>query len=573
MSLYQQPVMNVTNEATMHYGHNINGAGPGYLYLQDDRFNFQIHQKGIDDSEKIRNDLTGNTLNTTASELSTSQMSSITASITTVGDMMKQGDGSSLDIDLIEEYLNLESPQQSRHQQSTIQSQTIVKSPSQQSNIQLQQEEELEQLNFFPQQQYQQQYQQQQQQDYLHSSNVYLHSHQPHRYLDQQQQDRQEELQKHQLREQPQWFQPHTEENYYGEQLQRLSFSSNNRRLSISSYHSDKPVYYEYEDFGMRSEEDEEDGLRNDDDDIVTTDVERLYHLSHLMLSPGRKLRKDSIFSDYGNDMAMPLPNAQMNLQIEEEYTTFADSESIPQWRRMKERLKWNIFGNKSEPALSSSEYTSMDDTEPQPLLRKKYFWSRKPTIPVIHIDSQNMNTDVGSHEEASIDPSELLRPGAADFSFNLECVSPPSEYTSNTMVNSSNTSTIGNVQDFSNSLEQEMNNCYLHQSPVKTTEIIPTITPSKDSTLAELSVARKKLGLPKTRGRKPSPALDATKPFGCEFCERRFKRQEHLKRHVRSLHMGEKPYGCDICGKKFSRSDNLNQHIKTHTNGNFDDN
>ncbi|CCD23228.1 Com2p NDAI_0B01930 [Naumovozyma dairenensis CBS 421] len=70
---------------------------------------------------------------------------------------------------------------------------------------------------------------------------------------------------------------------------------------------------------------------------------------------------------------------------------------------------------------------------------------------------------------------------------------------------------------------------------------------------------------LPKTRGRKPSLIPDASKQFGCEYCERRFKRQEHLKRHVRSLHIGVKPYTCHICQKNFSRSDNLSQHIKTH--------
>ncbi|KAI8394450.1 Zinc finger C2H2 type domain signature [Nakaseomyces glabratus] len=70
----------------------------------------------------------------------------------------------------------------------------------------------------------------------------------------------------------------------------------------------------------------------------------------------------------------------------------------------------------------------------------------------------------------------------------------------------------------------------------------------------------------PRTRGRKPSLVPDLSKQFGCEFCDRRFKRQEHLKRHIRSLHMGEKPYECHICNKKFSRSDNLNQHIKTHS-------
>ncbi|GMM33048.1 Com2 protein [Saccharomycopsis crataegensis] len=70
----------------------------------------------------------------------------------------------------------------------------------------------------------------------------------------------------------------------------------------------------------------------------------------------------------------------------------------------------------------------------------------------------------------------------------------------------------------------------------------------------------------PNRRGRKPSLQYDPTKIFSCTLCPRKFKRQEHLKRHFRSLHTGEKPFGCNICGKKFSRSDNLGQHLKTHS-------
>jgi hypothetical protein len=53
-----------------------------------------------------------------------------------------------------------------------------------------------------------------------------------------------------------------------------------------------------------------------------------------------------------------------------------------------------------------------------------------------------------------------------------------------------------------------------------------------------------------------------------CELCNRRFRRQEHLKRHYRSLHTQEKPFECNECGKKFSRSDNLAQHARTHGSG-----
>lgn len=69
-------------------------------------------------------------------------------------------------------------------------------------------------------------------------------------------------------------------------------------------------------------------------------------------------------------------------------------------------------------------------------------------------------------------------------------------------------------------------------------------------------------------RGRKQSLTEDPSKTFVCDLCNRRFRRQEHLKRHYRSLHTQEKPFECTDCGKKFSRSDNLAQHARTHTSG-----
>ncbi|KAL2758779.1 hypothetical protein ACRALDRAFT_2026242 [Sodiomyces alcalophilus JCM 7366] len=69
-------------------------------------------------------------------------------------------------------------------------------------------------------------------------------------------------------------------------------------------------------------------------------------------------------------------------------------------------------------------------------------------------------------------------------------------------------------------------------------------------------------------RGRKQSLTEDPSKTFVCELCNRRFRRQEHLKRHYRSLHTQEKPFECNECGKKFSRSDNLAQHARTHGAG-----
>lgn len=76
-----------------------------------------------------------------------------------------------------------------------------------------------------------------------------------------------------------------------------------------------------------------------------------------------------------------------------------------------------------------------------------------------------------------------------------------------------------------------------------------------------------------KPRGKQMNevPENSADRPFACDvpFCNRAFKRYEHLKRHMK-MHSGEKPFKCmhPGCLKSFSRSDNLNQHYKTHNVG-----
>ncbi|KAG5354902.1 Regulatory protein [Yarrowia sp. B02] len=65
------------------------------------------------------------------------------------------------------------------------------------------------------------------------------------------------------------------------------------------------------------------------------------------------------------------------------------------------------------------------------------------------------------------------------------------------------------------------------------------------------------------------SPEFEFTvceKKFVCKHCDKRFKRHEHLKRHMK-IHTDDRPFCCDIegCGRKFSRSDNFRAHRRTH--------
>lgn len=78
-------------------------------------------------------------------------------------------------------------------------------------------------------------------------------------------------------------------------------------------------------------------------------------------------------------------------------------------------------------------------------------------------------------------------------------------------------------------------------------------------------SMKRRKRRQPSNR-KTSVPRSPGGKSFVCPECSKKFKRSEHLRRHIRSLHTSEKPFVC-ICGKRFSRRDNLRQHERLHVN------
>lgn len=55
-----------------------------------------------------------------------------------------------------------------------------------------------------------------------------------------------------------------------------------------------------------------------------------------------------------------------------------------------------------------------------------------------------------------------------------------------------------------------------------------------------------------------------------CHLCHRRYKRPEHLQRHLKS-HQPHRLHVCKSCQRSFSRSDALRRHLQTCTAGNSD--
>eukprot|EP01083_Nonionella_stella_P057058 149948_1 len=49
---------------------------------------------------------------------------------------------------------------------------------------------------------------------------------------------------------------------------------------------------------------------------------------------------------------------------------------------------------------------------------------------------------------------------------------------------------------------------------------------------------------------------------FQCNFCEKSFKIEIHLKHHERS-HSDERPFQCNLCGKSYKARGGLNKHLE----------
>ena len=43
-----------------------------------------------------------------------------------------------------------------------------------------------------------------------------------------------------------------------------------------------------------------------------------------------------------------------------------------------------------------------------------------------------------------------------------------------------------------------------------------------------------------------------------CKYCLKRFKSEDNVKRHIKSVHHLENSLKCDDCGKNFTRQDSL---------------
>lgn len=362
------------------------------------------------------------------------------------------------------------------------------------------------------------------------------------------------------------------------------------RRLSISDYRTENGNYYEYEFFG-KSEFNEPLFSNNVVEDDGENDIDVDNNDSDVLMVSDDDLELDERFSFHKQQSLDGLngatgTNTLKNLEIHEFIIAPIDNNdddledsftNAPQSKKkVKDYFKLNIFGTNSSSNTNSNslgpELTSNEVSPSQKMFKNRFFRSRKSTLIKTHpLEQENevlinsafeasLSDDNDEDDHAIINPLKLLGNNNKEASTQIASKISTNPFKSNDEFEVSEPI----LDPCDDSKKDILSVISGSSSPSSPSAPSPSISSSFSS---HSLVTRKKAGSSqKTRGRKPSLIPDATKQFGCEFCDRRFKRQEHLKRHVRSLHMCEKPFTCHICNKNFSRSDNLNQHVKTHT-------
>lgn len=215
-------------------------------------------------------------------------------------------------------------------------------------------------------------------------------------------------------------------------------------------------------------------------------------------------------------------------------------------------------FDSENEFVTDLTRFSSVDQVQ--------YLGDKRQRLDLISFDEEELLSEASFDDLSDSDQcasSNILTPPDSQNSSEDDLKMKPKKRSQKKTKKSENLdSEEYDAQGFSNGSEDV--------SPVQDASAQTSTAPSSDGNTAPSSVTPNTPSGQSTarRGRKQSLTDDPSKTFVCDICSRRFRRQEHLKRHHRSLHTHDKPFECNECGKKFSRSDNLSQHARTHGAG-----
>ena len=88
------------------------------------------------------------------------------------------------------------------------------------------------------------------------------------------------------------------------------------------------------------------------------------------------------------------------------------------------------------------------------------------------------------------------------------------------------------------------------------------TIEASSDDAGIEGVVVAAATATQKSKKRRSKVDGGTERILHCEFCEKVFKRRDHLTKHVKSVHVTERNFECGFCAKKYTSETTLKQHV-----------
>ncbi|CCE62411.1 hypothetical protein TPHA_0C02580 [Tetrapisispora phaffii CBS 4417] len=245
----------------------------------------------------------------------------------------------------------------------------------------------------------------------------------------------------------------------------------------------------------------------------------------------------------------------------------------------------WNVSNTKRNSLVKQEGNRDENGNEDKnenvdDIVNYEYDTNLSKSLNYFYFNSENLsNSALFSESPVPVQEQSLL----GNFQPTIKYSNSISPYpTSNIFIQDNNSNTTMNPNDISirknskNSYDQEFltNNERRPSTLINATPVLAkSIDPSQNFIAKRNSIhtsikqsASSKDKLPFVKRNSISPQIIySDKPFKCNKCEKKFKRSEHLKRHIRSVHSTERPYHCQFCEKNFSRSDNLSQHLKTH--------
>lgn len=321
------------------------------------------------------------------------------------------------------------------------------------------------------------------------------------------------------------------------------------------------------------------------DQRLSTTSLVRPNHVSHRSFAgvlPSSLSTARPVSSGMRSESLKPSGSSTSPFKIDNELTQLLNDYNLSYSHQKATKIRtgsFNALTNSRKSSVSEPQHrvqkqrasTSLVDGSNQDLISKLYGEMATPRPRLTHLSWENaiMSDDEEDEEDEEIHQLKPLRNGRGNSQDILQQLESEINQNGskfihpNLLINDPNQILDNTSLDVANLSSGSAGSVALN--PLQLSLTASTSPSSYTSNSNPKQRKTHSFSKPPRNSKSSSPVEEEEKPFKCQECTKAFRRSEHLKRHIRSVHSSERPFHCSYCDKKFSRSDNLSQHLKTH--------